>query len=137
MYCVSPAAETAWRELTTRVATHAGATFEYMTCVRRGDFSCVQVYGYPIALRFADVFPLASSIPVTLPMPAFVTSPSLPAEVVANLRAAFSKAHTRPWFGPFREALPNEGFAPVALDVFEATLAWDRAAHAAGYPLPA
>ena len=46
-----------------------------------------------------------------------------------------SEAHTRPWFGQFREALLIEGFAPVTHDVFEATMTWDRAAHAAGYPL--
>jgi hypothetical protein len=70
-------------------------------------------------------------------MPAFVASPELPGENVERLKLAFSRAHTRSWFEEFREALSIDGFAPVTPETFEATMAWDRAAHAAGYPEPA
>jgi ABC-type phosphate/phosphonate transport system substrate-binding protein len=73
----------------------------------------------------------------TAPMPAFVASPSLPTESVRRLREAFSDAAQKPWFAQFREALLIEGFAPAKHDSFDLTLAWDRAANAAGYLVPA
>lgn len=71
------------------------------------------------------------------PMPAFVTSPSLPVEKVERLRAAFAAAADRPWFAPFRQSLLIEGFAPMALRDYDVTLQWQQAALAAGYPEPA
>ena len=73
----------------------------------------------------------------TAPMPAFVAAPALPEETVDRLRASFAAAHSRPWFGRFREALLIEGFAKVTRETFDPTLEWDRAARAAGYALPA
>jgi len=70
------------------------------------------------------------------PMPAFVAAPGLPAAAVARLRAAFAAAATRPWFQEHAEALLIEGFAPVDHASFATTLAWDRAAVAAGYAIP-
>lgn len=71
------------------------------------------------------------------PMPAFVASPGLPAESVGRLRAAFAAAATRPGFAEHGEALLIAGFAPVDHASFATTLAWDREAVAAGYPVPA
>ncbi len=71
------------------------------------------------------------------PMPAFVASPAMPEDAVARLRAAFAGAAGRPWFGGLRDVLLLDGFAPVGRDDFTTTLAWDRAAKAAGYVLPA
>ncbi|MBM3526066.1 MAG: phosphate/phosphite/phosphonate ABC transporter substrate-binding protein, partial [Alphaproteobacteria bacterium] len=73
----------------------------------------------------------------TAPAPAFVATPSLPADAVARLRAAFAAASGRPWFGELAEPLCLAGFAAVSHEDFAPTLAWDRAAHDAGYPVPA
>lgn len=70
------------------------------------------------------------------PMPAFVAAPMLPADAVARLRAAFAAAASRPWFAPLGEALLIEGFAPVDRETYAPTLAWHRAALAAGYGVP-
>lgn len=71
------------------------------------------------------------------PMPAFVASPALGDEALGRLRAAFAAARERPWFKPLGEALLIEGLAPVTAADFATTLAWDRAAKVAGYPVPA
>ena len=73
----------------------------------------------------------------TAPMPAFVAAPALPEKTGARLREAFAAAHTRPWFGRFREALLIDGFEAVTRETFASTLDWDRAARAAGYAVPA
>jgi ABC-type phosphate/phosphonate transport system substrate-binding protein len=70
------------------------------------------------------------------PIPAFVAAPRLPADDVARLRSAFCAAAGRPWFAQLRDMLLLDGFAPVTRDAFATTLAWDREAKAAGYPLP-
>jgi ABC-type phosphate/phosphonate transport system substrate-binding protein len=70
------------------------------------------------------------------PMPAFVAAPGLPAEAVARLRAAFAAAASRPWFAELGDRLLIAGFAPVDHESFATTLAWDREAVAAGYPIP-
>ena len=262
MYAVSPEAESAWQSLIAHVAEDAGTSFDYLTYEapqpleklwRRSDVGCVQMCGYPIALKIADVVPLASPVPAapwshgnavyrtdlivkkdapfrnladtfsgtvgwtvehshsgfnalrhhllahrsddrpqvfrqtvgnlvtarrvlesvrdgtidigpldaywhmlirkyrpeltegirvlestaTAPMPAFVTSPNLPAEVIDRLRQAFSGAQSRPWFDQFKNALLIDRFAPVTHHTFEQTLVWDRAAKAAGYAEPA
>ena len=262
MYAVSPEAEADWKDLIAHAVEDAGASFEYLAYKapqpleelwRRADLGCVQMCGYPIALRIADVVPLASPVPAapwaggkavyrtdlivrkdapyksladtfggtagwtvehshsgfnalrhhllpwrsagrpqlyrrsvghlvtarrilesvadgtidigpldaywhmlmrkyrpamtenirilestaTAPMPAFVAAPALPEDTVHRLRASFAAAHSRPWFGRFREALLIEGFAKVTRETFDPTLEWDRAARAAGYPLPA
>jgi ABC-type phosphate/phosphonate transport system substrate-binding protein len=71
------------------------------------------------------------------PMPAFVASPLMPTAQVTRLRAAFAAAATQPWFKPLGDMLLLDGFAAVTLADFETTLACDRAAKAAGYPMPA
>ena len=72
----------------------------------------------------------------TAPMPAFVAAPALPARDVAALRAGFAAAAGRAWFATLADALLIDGFAPVTQDDFAPTLAWDRAALAAGYAEP-
>ncbi len=71
------------------------------------------------------------------PMPAFVAAPGLPQAVIARLKAAFAGASQRPWFSALAEPLCLAGFASVDQGDFATTLAWDRAAKAAGYALPA
>ena len=72
MYAVAPEAEAAWRELIARVASDAGVALDYIeypapqpleALWRRPDLGCVQMCGYPIALRLADVQPIAAPIP--------------------------------------------------------------------------
>ncbi|MGI9476390.1 MAG: phosphate/phosphite/phosphonate ABC transporter substrate-binding protein [Hyphomicrobiaceae bacterium] len=73
----------------------------------------------------------------TAPMPAFVAAPGLAAAARDRLRDALVAAHTRAWFGPFGDALLISGFGHVTREAFDETMAWDRAAKAAGYPVPA
>jgi ABC-type phosphate/phosphonate transport system substrate-binding protein len=73
----------------------------------------------------------------TAPMPAFVAAPTVAADDIVRMREAFSVAHARPWFDQFRDALLISGFAHVTRETFDQTMAWDRAAKAAGYPEPA
>ena len=72
MYAVSPEAEADWKDLIAHAAEDAGASLEYLAYKapqpledlwRRADLGCVQMCGYPIALRIADVVPLASPVP--------------------------------------------------------------------------
>jgi len=72
MYAVAPEAETAWRELIAHVADEAGVALDYSSYPAprpleklwaRPDLGCVQMCGYPIALRLADVQPIAAPIP--------------------------------------------------------------------------
>jgi ABC-type phosphate/phosphonate transport system substrate-binding protein len=75
MYAVSPRAEAAWRDLLDHVIDAAGlpaAMMGYMPYPapqpleelwRRPDLGCVFMCGYPIALRLADVVPIAAPIP--------------------------------------------------------------------------
>jgi ABC-type phosphate/phosphonate transport system substrate-binding protein len=72
MYAVAPEAEAAWRTLIERVAAEAGVALDYMRydapqplehLWARPDLGAVQMCGYPIAMRLADVTPLAAPIP--------------------------------------------------------------------------
>jgi ABC-type phosphate/phosphonate transport system substrate-binding protein len=72
MYSVAPEAEAAWRELIAHVAREAQVDLTYMPYPapqpledlwRRGDLGAVQMCGYPIALKIAEVRPLAAPIP--------------------------------------------------------------------------
>jgi ABC-type phosphate/phosphonate transport system substrate-binding protein len=71
------------------------------------------------------------------PSPAFVASPALPADAVSALKASFAACASRDWFAPLAGPLCLTGFTPVGRDDFATTLAWDREAIAAGYPVPA
>jgi ABC-type phosphate/phosphonate transport system substrate-binding protein len=71
------------------------------------------------------------------PMPAFVAGPRMAPADIAALRQAFAAAGRQPWFSPFRETLLMDGFAPVDHADYATTLAWEREALAAGFPVPA
>jgi ABC-type phosphate/phosphonate transport system substrate-binding protein len=71
------------------------------------------------------------------PMPAFVASGGVAPEAIERLRGAFLAASSRAWFGALAEPLLLSGFAHVEAQTFAPLLEWDRAARAAGYPLPA
>jgi len=73
MYSVAPEAEAAWRALLLHIAEDAGEALEYMSYPApqplevlwaRDDLGAVQMCGYPIARRLADVIPLAAPIPL-------------------------------------------------------------------------
>ncbi len=72
MYAVAPEAEAAWQALIAHVAAEAEVALDYEPYPaprpledlwRRPDLGCVQMCGYPIALRIADVQPIAAPIP--------------------------------------------------------------------------
>lgn len=71
------------------------------------------------------------------PIPAFVAGPALGKEARRRLRESFAAAASRPWFAALAGPLCLQGFAPAAREDYAVTLAWDRAAVAAGYPMPA
>jgi ABC-type phosphate/phosphonate transport system substrate-binding protein len=71
------------------------------------------------------------------PIPAFVAGARVAPEAVLRLKAAFAAAAARPWFAALADTLLIQGFAPVTAADYALTLAWDRAAQAAGYPFPA
>lgn len=262
MYAVAPEAEEAWRELLARIAEAAGVDLAYEAYPapqpledlwRRPDLGCVFMCGYPVALRIADVTPLAAPIPDadwtkgeavyrsdlivradspfrtlkdtfghragwtvshshsgfnafrhhllrfrtperptlyrdmvgdlvtarrildgvrdgaidvgpldaywhmliakygpeltqglrvvdhtdTVPAPAFVAAPTLPAGAVDRLRAAFAAAADQAWFPPLGAALLLRGFRRVVRGDYNPTLRMHAAAKDAGYPLPA
>lgn len=72
MYAVGPEAEATWESLIAHVARDADAPLEYASYAapqpleqlwRRADLGCVQMCGYPIAKKVADVVPLVSPVP--------------------------------------------------------------------------
>jgi ABC-type phosphate/phosphonate transport system substrate-binding protein len=72
MYAVSPEAESTWERLIACIAEDARVPLRYESYPapkpleelwRRADLGCVQMCGYPIALRIADVQPIAAPIP--------------------------------------------------------------------------
>ncbi|MEI6457665.1 MAG: PhnD/SsuA/transferrin family substrate-binding protein [Pseudomonadota bacterium] len=71
------------------------------------------------------------------PMPAFVAGAAMPADAIMRLKAAFAGAAAQPWFVTCKDALGLTGFASVDQQDFALTLERDRAAHDAGYRLPA
>jgi ABC-type phosphate/phosphonate transport system substrate-binding protein len=83
----------------------------------------------------ADVRVLAST--ALAPIPAFVATSSAPAQQVERLQAAFTAASRQPWFPSLADILLIEGFAAVTAASYAILLEWDRAAKAAGYPVPA
>jgi ABC-type phosphate/phosphonate transport system substrate-binding protein len=73
MYSVAPEAEAVWRELLARIAQDAGVALDYLAYPApqpleelwtRADLGCVQMCGYPIALRLAHVQPIAAPVPL-------------------------------------------------------------------------
>ena len=72
MYAVTPEVEAAWRALLDRITAEAGLKLDYAAYPAplpledlwtRPDLGCVFMCGYPIALKIADVVPIAAPIP--------------------------------------------------------------------------
>lgn len=72
MYAVTPAVESAWRELLAHVAADAGEELSYLpypapqpleALWSRADLGAVFMCGYPVALGLTPVIPLAAPIP--------------------------------------------------------------------------
>ena len=72
MYSVTPAVEAIWQDLLARVAQMADVPLTYLPYPvpqpleklwARPDLGCVFMCGYPIALKLADVIPIAAPIP--------------------------------------------------------------------------
>lgn len=72
MYAVTPEVEDAWKGLLAHVTAEAGIALDYVAYPapqpledlwRRPDLGCVFMCGYPIALKIADVVPIAAPIP--------------------------------------------------------------------------
>ncbi|MBL8700889.1 MAG: PhnD/SsuA/transferrin family substrate-binding protein [Alphaproteobacteria bacterium] len=72
MYAVAPAAEASWQALLAHIAEEADVSLRYVpypapqpleALWARPDLGAVFMCGYPIALRLADVVPLAAPIP--------------------------------------------------------------------------
>lgn len=72
MYAATPAVEAAWQGLLAHVAGDAAVPLAYLPYPapqpleplwRRGDLGAVLMCGYPIAMRLADIRPIAAPIP--------------------------------------------------------------------------
>src|SRR5829696_992976 len=72
MYAVTPAVEAAWQGLLHHVTRDAGVPLQYVSYPApqplealwaRPDLGCVFMCGYPVALRLANVVPIAAPIP--------------------------------------------------------------------------
>lgn len=83
----------------------------------------------------ADIRVLEST--ALAPMPAFVAAAGAPPPMIEGLRAAFTNASTRSWFGALSDGLLLEGFEAVTEASYATLLDRDRDARAAGYDLPA
>jgi ABC-type phosphate/phosphonate transport system substrate-binding protein len=70
-------------------------------------------------------------------VPAFVAAAGTDVDEVTRLKRAFLNAASRPWFAPFGDLLLLDGFSDVTQESYAPLLAWDLAARAAGYDLPA
>jgi ABC-type phosphate/phosphonate transport system substrate-binding protein len=72
MYAVTPEVEAGWRALLNHITSEAGVALRYMRYPAprpledlwsRSDLGCALMCGYPIALKFAPVIPIAAPIP--------------------------------------------------------------------------
>jgi ABC-type phosphate/phosphonate transport system substrate-binding protein len=134
----TPQRQTLYREMAGNLVTARNV----LDAVREGrlDVGPLDAYWHMLIARHAPqlcagVRVLSST--ALAPMPAFVAAASVPAAVVARLRAAFASAATKSWFGELAEPLMLAGFTPVSLETFAPALAWDDQAKAAGYAEPA
>ena len=112
-----------------------------LDAVREGriDVGPLDAYWHLLIARHAPELTqgvrVLTSTPLT-PIPAFVAAASAPPQLVQRLRAAFTAAASRPWFGALAQVLLLEGFAVVDASRYETLLRWDQEARAAGYELP-
>jgi len=124
MYAVTPAVESAWRELLQHVAAEAGVALEYLPYPApqplerlwaREDLGAVFMCGYPLALGLAPVIPLAAPIP-SAPWaggePVYRTdlivradAPYRTLEDTFGGRAGWTVSHSQSGFNAFRHEL--------------------------------
>src|SRR6266513_2284363 len=134
----TPQRPTLYAEMVGNLATARNV----LDAVREGriDVGPLDAYWHMLIARHAPQLTagirVLTSTPVT-PMPAFVAAAAAPADMVARLRAAFTRAARRPWFGPLADLLLLEGFAEASEGAFAPLLQWDAQAQAAGFGLPA
>lgn len=107
---------------------------------RRIDVGPLDAYWHMLIARHAPelchgVRVLSST--ALAPMPAFVAAADVSEPMVASLRAAFTNAAGKPWFGEVAEPLMLEGFAAATRAAFDPAVEWDREAKTAGYEEPA
>src|SRR5438552_8312706 len=113
-----------------------------LDAVREGriDVGPLDAYWHMLIARHAPHLTagtrVLTSTPMT-PMPALVAAAAAPADMVARLRAVFTRAAQRPCFAVFAALLPLRGFAEGSETPFAPLLEWDAEAQAAGFHLPA
>lgn len=124
MYAVAPEAEAAWRALLARIGEDAGVALDYEAYPapqpleelwRRPDLGCVFMCGYPVALRIAEVTPLAAPIPAAAwagGQPVYRSdlivrddSPFRTLEDTFGHRAGWTVTHSHSGFNAFRHHL--------------------------------
>jgi ABC-type phosphate/phosphonate transport system substrate-binding protein len=124
MYAVTPAVEEGWKELLGRIFGAADLHFDYAAYPapqpmeglwERPDLGCVFMCGFPIALRMADIRPIAAPVP-SLPWakgkPHYrsdlivrADAPFQRLEDTFGLRAAWTVEHSHSGFNAFRHHL--------------------------------
>ena len=134
----TPARTSLYREMVGNLVTARNV----LDSVREGriDVGPLDAYWHLLIARHAPeltagVRVLAST--EIAPMPAFVAAAGTSPELIAQLRAAFTAASGRSWFGPLAEGLLLCGFAEVSEEAFNPLLRWHEDALAAGYAQPA
>ncbi|HUA25773.1 MAG TPA: PhnD/SsuA/transferrin family substrate-binding protein [Steroidobacteraceae bacterium] len=124
MYSVTPEVESVWRELLKRIAEEAGVALEYVPYPAprpledlwsRRDLGAVLMCGYPIALRLADVQPIAAPIPrapwaagravYRTDLIVRADAPYREFEDTFGARAGWTVAHSHSGFNAFRHHL--------------------------------
>jgi ABC-type phosphate/phosphonate transport system substrate-binding protein len=128
--------------LYSEVTGHLVTARAVLDAVKAGAIDVGPLDGYWHALMRLHRPDLVSDIRVVAttalaPIPAFVAAPTVPPGAVERLKRSFVAARDAAWFPPLAAALAIERLAPVDHATFAPTLERDRAAIAAGYPLPA
>src|SRR5262245_41507383 len=134
----TPARPTLYREMSGNLVTAR----KILDSVREGriDIGPLDAYWHLLIARHAPELTAGVRVLTSTalaPIPAFVAAAEAPAEMVSQLRAAFTDAPTQQCLAPLADVLLVEGFAAVSEATYAPLLEWDHAAKAAGFPLPA
>lgn len=124
MYAVTPEVEGAWRQLLEHVAAEARVPLTYLpypapqpleVLWRRGDLGAVFMCGYPLALKLADVVPIAAPIPdapwaqgAAVYRTDLIVRSDAPYETLADTfgqRAGWTVSHSQSGFNALRHEL--------------------------------
>ncbi len=124
MYAVTPEVEAAWQALLALVSAEADVKLDYVAYPApaplealwaRADLGCVFMCGYPIALKLADVIPIAAPIPSlswakgrALYRSDLIIRKDAPftrLEETFGLRAGWTVSHSHSGFNAFRHHL--------------------------------